>query len=843
MSYKKDFLNFINSEKTTENNITCKEIDDEYYIFISKNDKKFTIIAGILSIIYYISSIIFLNISKFNEDKTISTYIMIFLLTVDIIMSFILYFSEKKFTKYFFRFLKILCMIKLNIIMMIYFKSASSSNDIIRIIYFLVLLINFSYLFFLENNKIFIIFFGFIFIGVGAFLYKGDIGLIIDIVASLVALATVYFTRNLHEIIKKNLFIEMYKNDKYLTYFGELINSLNSIIITFNNGKIINANNYYSNFIEKYCGNCSKEEIKIERDIENESQFFFKNLKELNEKTTFLDKISIIFEEKNASNSFIKIGQYELNSPEQIYYFEITYRKFEINNQILFDIMMNDVTEIKDSEKNKSEIKYKKLILAKIAHEFKTPINSIIGIINSIKYNISQQNKTIKIASKLEIILNLSNYSTSLVNDMIYYSEINNFQDLIIEKTIVNLRELSEFSNQVLKSLVKCKGFKKQIKIYSEYDDKIDNIEVYSDEVKLKQIILNLMSNSVKFTKNGFIKIKFVYDEINQEILITVEDTGIGIETQTQNIIFTDKINNSNDYNQSGSGLGLTISRSIAKVLSHKITFESIFQKGSKFNIHINSIKNYGYIISCNTSKNLSFYDCETIIKKSLNLTKIADLHELKLESNETELLHTVQNCNLMPINTDRPFINNNLNFNPTDIKLDINSEKSILLKKQIVSEEIIITSLILKEDDKYFKSDQNIIRILVIDDYLFIRKNLKSLIEDVTKTLNINVEIELGEDGVDLLYKIIKSQSDGNLYNLVFIDENMNYMNGSNAISIIRSLESDHKIKKVNIISVTAFEDEDTKNKIMKAGSDQILSKPCKKSDIMREIKKYCSN
>jgi len=98
------------------------------------------------------------------------------------------------------------------------------------------------------------------------------------------------------------------------------------------------------------------------------------------------------------------------------------------------------------------------------------------------------------------------------------------------------------------------------------------------------------------------------------------------------------------------------------------------------------------------------------------------------------------------------------------------------------------------------------------------------------------SIDIIEGADGVDLIYQIIKDQT-CNLIKAVIIDENMEYVNGSEAITFIRKLQSLNKVKNIYISSITAFEDEFNKRNIMKSGADDILSKPCKKSAVQNII------
>ena len=134
----------------------------------------------------------------------------------------------------------------------------------------------------------------------------------------------------------------------------------------------------------------------------------------------------------------------------------------------------------------------------------------------------------------------------------------------------------------------------------NEHDALIDNLIIKPDELKTKQILLNFLSNSVKFTKFRYIKLKSEILE-NNKIRISVEDTGVGIKDENKKYLFQNrvKLNISKNYNHEGSGLGLSISKSIADKLNIKIDFSSIYGKGSIFSIILDYEKE---IISNNNS-------------------------------------------------------------------------------------------------------------------------------------------------------------------------------------------------------------------------------------------------
>ena len=135
---------------------------------------------------------------------------------------------------------------------------------------------------------------------------------------------------------------------------------------------------------------------------------------------------------------------------------------------------------------------------------------------------------------------------------------------------------------------------------------------------------------------------------------------------------------------------------------------------------------------------------------------------------------------------------------------------------------------------------NRNNSKILIIDDHKYIRENLKNLISQICDEKNIDIDILEGNDGIDLLSHLKEDQSSFNKIKCIITDENMEYLNGSEAIRIIRKLEQLKKFTPVEIVSITAYEDEYNKKNIMESGANFILSKPCKRLDIVNIIEKH---
>lgn len=115
----------------------------------------------------------------------------------------------------------------------------------------------------------------------------------------------------------------------------------------------------------------------------------------------------------------------------------------------------------------------------------------------------------------------------------------------------------------------------------------------------------------------------------------------------------------------------------------------------------------------------------------------------------------------------------------------------------------------------------------------LFITKIIQCSMILLKEEYGLNFIILEGNDGIDILNHVIANQNEG-LLKCVFTDENMEYINGSEAIKIVRNLEKNNRISKNIIVSMTSYEDEHSKNLILTAGADYIISKPYSKSQIM---------
>jgi CheY-like chemotaxis protein len=282
---------------------------------------------------------------------------------------------------------------------------------------------------------------------------------------------------------------------------------------------------------------------------------------------------------------------------------------------------------------------------------------------------------------------------------------------------------------------------------------------------------------------------------------ITVKDTGIGIKSEDYRQIFQDNANISlgESYNKQGSGLGLSICKNLANNLHYKLGFKSIYGKGSKFFIRIK----------------FNYYHEKRRSSVSLNKIKHPKLNKLDESKN---------------IKTLKEFIRRNEKV--------IKSEK-----EKLEINEIILDSI---KSERYLKynthiSEEEKFKIVVVDDQKLVRQTTINLLMSILKNNGIpNYKVIECCDGIDLL-SLIKDDFKG-MIKLVFIDENMDYLNGSETVKIIRKLETDKKINYYPLISITGMSDLETNDLMLRYGYDLVISKPCSKSDLKKALKMFAN-
>ena len=235
-------------------------------------------------------------------------------------------------------------------------------------------------------------------------------------------------------------------------------------------------------------------------------------------------------------------------------------------------------------EKAEEADRLKTAFLSNMSHEIRTPLNAIVGFSNLL-VNSSFDNE--KKQQFHKYITNSSDALTTLINDILDIARIE-AGELSIQQSEVNISALLNvlyitFSEELAKKENKELGLKLKLPP--------DKVYIRTDEVRIRQVVSNLLNNALKFCKKGIIE--FGIQSITaSNIVLFVSDTGIGIEKDKLSIIFDrfQQVNDERIENAGGTGLGLSIVKKIVELLGGNIQVSSEMEKGTIFTIHLNGV-------------------------------------------------------------------------------------------------------------------------------------------------------------------------------------------------------------------------------------------------------------
>lgn len=217
----------------------------------------------------------------------------------------------------------------------------------------------------------------------------------------------------------------------------------------------------------------------------------------------------------------------------------------------------------------------KSAFLATISHELRTPLNAIIGYQSLLKEGIDGTLNESQLA-QLSRIRASADHLLGLIDEVLTFSRLEAGKEVVLREE-VELRPIVEEAVTMVTPLAGAKGLSVRVDV--------PDVRAFTDAWKVRQILLNLLSNAVKFADGGEITVRARVKEEKAEISIT--DTGIGIATENLERIFEPfwQVEQSSTRRAGGTGLGLSVSRSLARLLGGEVTVESKLGEGSTFTV------------------------------------------------------------------------------------------------------------------------------------------------------------------------------------------------------------------------------------------------------------------
>ncbi|WP_371373223.1 ATP-binding protein [Thalassotalea aquiviva] len=484
--------------------------------------------------------------------------------------------------------------------------------------------------------------------------------------------------------------------------------------------------------------------------------------------------------------------------------------------------------------------------LANMSHEIRTPMNGIIGLSQLLQ----EQGLKKKDQVYVDKILLSARQLLEILNDILDFSKIDS-DKLTIENIDFNLTSVFDRISNVLAVQAQHKNLDFIFDMREDF-----NSRFHGDPVRVTQILMNLTSNAIKFTKHGSIKVAVKNTTYNDQeaIEFSVTDTGIGLSENQMEHIFDpfSQADNSITRNYGGSGLGLSICHRLAQLMKGKISIESEVGVGSTFSLTLPIIKQRKpKEIDIERKKILFFSDFE---------------HDIEIVTNHCKYHQLDLTC----LPTARLFEPKDEVGEPTMVILDIHSfdddghahiaqynqpwlsQKNVELLLMPNIDQIGCAEHFCYKDPVHTiyhpflfhsilmllkKTANNVaveklpnpfqgIKVLLAEDF-----KLNQIV--ATGLLNkLGVEVDIVENGQEAVKAVQEND-----YRLVFMDVHMPVMDGHQATQKIREL-AEHK--DLPIIALTADAQQEHVQQCMESGMTDFLSKPFLLADIEKVMHKY---
>ncbi len=507
----------------------------------------------------------------------------------------------------------------------------------------------------------------------------------------------------------------------------------------------------------------------------------------------------------------------------------------------------------------------KSLFLASMSHEIRTPLNGIIGMadLGLMDTDLSdmQKDRFTDIKKSGQTLLNI-------INDILDISKVE-ADALELEDIEFNLRELIE----VIFDTISIKSIGEQNELICDIDQNIPDI-IIGDPLRLKQILTNLLTNAIKFTKDGVVKLSIkLLENIEEQLRLQfcVSDTGIGVSDEVIKKLFATytQADSSTTRTHGGTGLGLNISQKLVKLMGGTITAKSKINEGSKFYFTLNlisgeqkeekSIADYipdydkykVLIINNNAGAGNVLSDILTSLNLKNKLVKTFKEAVPILKKEEYSLIFV--DFNMYGLWGDDFLIELNKNFPNNDYKIIfLTQTKTSTLETNIHRNkncDFITKPIIRTKIQKYFEntygshinksivaevpqdtSNKKTARILVAEDQIINMKIITQLLQkkgwEVIAAENGKIAVEIFEQNKDNI-------------DVILMDIQMPEMDGFMATKSIRKIEEESS-KQTPILAMTAFAMKGDKEKCLDAGMDYYISKPINPIELYKVIEKY---
>lgn len=540
--------------------------------------------------------------------------------------------------------------------------------------------------------------------------------------------------------------------------------------------------------------------------------------------------------------------------------------------KVISQLIANALTSV-DAEKSLIELKEqaeaankaKSDFLANMSHEIRTPLNGVIGFSELLKE--TPLNPTQK--QYIDYINTSGQALLDVISDILDFSKIETGK-MELEIVEVNMLDLLEQAMDIVKYQSKLKGLELTLNYPICHPKK-----AMVDPIRLKQILINLLTNAVKFTDSGEVELCVDFNAINENegvFKFTVRDTGIGISEKQKEKLFKafSQADSSTTRKYGGTGLGLIISNLLAEKMGSKINVESVYHKGSAFSFEV--ITKYSEDTVYVPNNNYDEIHMLVIEDNPSSRKKLQDIFDcMNLDCTMCEngidgikILENEKKINFVLVDFQMPYVDGlqTINLMYQNKKIDIKNINIVLMHymtdKADFKEKCIKQGVfnLLEKPIKYFDflellnkdkiahnasqtdSPEKQLKtladkkftILIAEDTEMNRLLQRTLLEQIVPDALI-LEAVNGVEAVNFVKE--------NSVNIVFMDLHMPEMDGQQATKMIRQNDKETD-RYTPIIALTASSLADERDKCIEYGMDDFLCKPVQQKDLIHVMAKF---